>query len=128
MEKTNSSSQEHRFVMSKEKATKPNIFTWSRITEREAQKYLSQVPEPNVFWCNDGSVFRDIKELKEALAIMSDHTFSYHCNDSKRDFSNWIRDIVGDEKLAKNLESVSGRQQAFKVVEERCSLLVSKAG
>jgi hypothetical protein len=114
--------------MAKEKVNKSNIFTWSRITKNQAKKYLSQVPEPNVFWCNDGSVFRDIRELKDALSIMSDHTFTYHCNNSKKDFSNWIRDIVGDEKLAKNLESASDRQQAFKIVEERCSLLASKAG
>jgi hypothetical protein len=114
--------------MAKEKSIKSNISTRSRITKRQAQKYLSQVPEPNVFWCNDGSIFRDIKELKNALALMSDHTFACHCNDAKKDFSNWIRDIIGDEKLAKNLESASDRQQAFKIVEERCSLLVSKAG
>ncbi len=114
--------------MAKEKSTKSSIFSRSRLTKNQAKKYLSPVPEPNVFWCNDGSVFRDIKELKEALAIMSDHTFAYHSNEAKKDFSNWIRDVVGDEKLANNLESASDRQQAFKIVDERCSLLASKAG
>jgi hypothetical protein len=114
--------------MAKEKTARSNMFTRSRLTKNQAKKYLSQVPEPNVFWCNNGSVFRDINDLKEALAVMSDHTFAYHCNDTKKDFSNWIRDIVGDEKLAKNLGNASDRQQAFRIVEERCSLLVSKAG
>lgn len=114
--------------MAKEKRTKSSIFTRSRLTKNQAKRYLSQVPDPNVFWCNDGSVLRDIKDLKEALAIMSDHTFAYHCNDIKKDFSTWIRDIVGDENLARNLESASDRQQAFRIVEERCSLLASKAG
>jgi len=112
----------------KEKTTRSNIFTRSSLTKKQARQFLSQVPEPNVFWCNDGSVFRDIKELKNALAAMSDYTFAYHCNDSKKDFSNWIRDVVGDEKLARNLESASDRHEALKIVEERCSLLAGKAG
>ena len=114
--------------MAKEKSTKSSFFNRSRLTKNQAKKFLSPVPESNVFWCNDGSIFRDIKEFKEALAIMSDHTFTYHSNVAKKDFSNWIRDVVGDERLAQNLESASDRQQAFKIVEERCSLLASKAG
>ncbi len=113
--------------MVKEKSTKSSFFKRSRLTKDQAKKYLSPVPESNVFWCNDGSVFKDIRDLKEALAIMSDHTFAFHSNDIKKDFSHWIRDVVGDEKLAENLETAFDRQQAFKIVEERCSLLASKA-
>ena len=99
----------------------------SRITKSQAKKFLARVPEDNVFWCNDGQVLRDVNELKDALTIMSDQTFSYHSNDVKKDFSNWIRDVVGDEKLAGTLETVPDRQQAAKIVEERCNLLLSKA-
>jgi len=100
----------------------------TRITKSQAQKFLAKVPEQNVFWCSDGSVFRDIKELRDALAVMSDQTFYYHSNEEKKDFSKWVRDVVGDEKLAENLEVAPDREQAAKIVEERCSLLVSKAG
>ncbi len=99
-----------------------------RLTKKEAQKFLARVPEQNVFWCNDGNVFRDIHELKEALAMMSDQTFCYHFNNEKKDFSNWIRDVVGDVKLAQTLESAPDREKAARIVEERCSLLMSKAG
>jgi hypothetical protein len=98
-----------------------------RITKNQAKKFLARVPEENVFWCSDGDVFRDVQELRKALAVMSDQTFSYHSNDEKKDFSNWIRDVVGDEKLAQHLEHASDRVQAARIVEERCSLLVSKA-
>ena len=98
-----------------------------RITKKDARKFLAQVPEQNVFRCNDGHVLRDVHELKEALAMMSDQTFYYHSNDIKKDFSNWIRDVVGDEKLAQTLESIRDREQANRIVEERCTLLAKKA-
>ena len=98
----------------------------SRITKILAKKFLARVPEQNFFWCTDGHVFRDINELKEALPRMSDQAFCYHCNDSKKDFSKWIRDIVGDEKLAQTLETAQDRERAAKILEERCSLLASK--
>ena len=99
-----------------------------RITKKDAQRYLARVPEQNVFWCNDGHVLRSIDELKDALAMMTDQTFYYHSNNEKKDFSNWIRDVVGDVKLAQILESAPDRENAARIVEERCSVLMSKAG
>jgi alpha-amylase len=97
-----------------------------RITKTQAKRFLARVPEQNAFWCSDGHVFRDIQELKDALPRMSDQTFCYHCNDEKKDFSNWIRDVIGDANLAKTLETVPDREQAARVVDERCSMLASK--
>ncbi len=55
-----------------------------RITRAEAEKYLAQVSEENVFWCHDGRAFRNMKELKDALADMSEHTYSFHSNERER--------------------------------------------
>jgi hypothetical protein len=99
----------------------------SGVTRSQAVKYLSKVPEDRVFWCNNGAILNDVRELKDALANMSDETFYYHSNEIKKDFSNWMRDVVGDNKLAGDLEKASNREQAVKMVEERCNLLVSKA-
>ena len=99
-----------------------------RITKSRARKFLAQVPEQCVFWCNDGNILRDLKELGNALVSMSDQTFAYHCNDVKKDFSNWIRDVVGDTSLARSLESANSRKQAASLVEDRCLLLASKVG
>ena len=42
----------------------------------------------------------NMKELENALKTMSYETFSYHANEEKNDFYNWIKDTVGDEELA----------------------------
>jgi len=89
----------------------------------DAQKFLSKVPEERVFWCHDGRMLRDVKELGEALATMTDETFAYHSNSEKKDFSNWVRDVVGDEKLAKDLENARDRIQAARIVVSRIDIL-----
>jgi hypothetical protein len=67
-----------------------------------------------------------MKELGEALTSMADETFAYHSNEEKKDFSNWVRDIIRDEKLARDLQKSLNRTQAAKRVAERVAFLSSK--
>ena len=94
--------------------------------EEQAQKSLSQVPEEYVFRCQDGRVLRNMKELAEALTTMTDETFAYHSNIEKKDFSNWVRDIIGDEKLANDLGKATIRTQAAKQAATRVDVLSKK--
>jgi len=98
-----------------------------RITKASAEKLLAKVPEENVFWSHDGRVLRDIKDLKDALADMTDHVFYYHMNEMRKDFASWVRDVIGDPKLAKDLEKTTNREEAARIVEERYNLLYSKS-
>jgi hypothetical protein len=94
--------------------------------KEQARKLLSKVPEEYVFRCQDGRVLRDMNELAEALATMTDETFVYHSNAEKKDFSNWVRDIIGDEKLAKDLEKAENRAQAAKQAATRVATLTKR--
>ena len=93
-------------------APKPGI-------NKAEKKNLEKVSETVVFWCNDGQVFRDMQELMDGLDKMSDATFAYHLNDIKNDFSCWVMDIIGDEKLAQDLKTVKNREQAKNKVKQR---------
>ena len=98
------------------------------ITPAKAEKSLEKVPEDKAFWSNDGRIIRDMKDLMEALANMSDQNFAYHTNASKKDFSKWVREVLEDEKLATELEGASNREQAAKAVEERHKFLLRQLG
>ncbi len=98
----------------------------TRITKSTAERFLGDVPAEHVFWCRDGRTLKNLRELQEALITMSDDTFNYHSNDEKTDFSNWVRDVIGDEKLARDLERIPSRTLAAKIVEDRVNLLNSK--
>jgi hypothetical protein len=88
----------------------------------DAQKFLTIVPEEYVFRCHDRRILKNMKELGEALAVMADETFAYHSNSEKKDFSNWVRDVIGDEKLAKDLENTLDRNQAARIVSGRIDI------
>ena len=97
-----------------------------RIALQDAQRLMAGVPEEYVFRCCDGRLLRDMKELQEALGAITDETFSFHSNAERSDFSNWVRDIIRDEKLARDLAKSLNRSQAEKRVGERIAFLASK--
>ena len=100
--------------------------TTARILRQDAKRLLANVPEEYLFWCNDGRQLWNMKELGEALASMTDETFAYHSNAEKKDFSKWVREIIGDEKLARDLEKSLNRTQAAKKVADRIAFLSAK--
>jgi hypothetical protein len=57
---------------------------------------------------------------------MSDETFAFHVNTEKNDFANWVRGIIGDEKLTRDLTKSQNRTQAAKKVAERVDFLKAK--
>ena len=89
----------------------------------EAKKFLADVPEEHVFRCCDGSVFKNLQELKDGLDSMTDESFACHSNAEKKDFSNWVRDVIGDEKLATNLQNAATRAQAAKQIASKISTM-----
>ena len=98
-----------------------------KITRAVAAKWLGEVAPEKVFWCHDGRVIKTMAELKTALDEMSDETFLYHVGGGKNDFSNWVRDVIGDDKLAADLAATSDRYLAAGRVASRITSL-SKSG
>ena len=90
-----------------------------RASTKPAAKRLAKVPEQYVFYCCDGAVYRDMAELAAGLAAMTDETFVYHSNIEKRDFSNWVRDIIEDIELAEDLAEAASRLEAARCVADR---------
>ena len=89
----------------------------------EAKKLLSNVPEQHAFICCDGRIVRNIRDLGKTLAHMADDTFGYHANQHKNDFSQWVKDVIGDDKLARHLSRTSDRKQTLKELSHRITFL-----
>ena len=68
-------------------------------------------------------LIRNLKELGKALNDMSDETFHYHSGVERKDFSKWVREVVGDEKLANDLSKAKSRIQTSQAVAQRISFL-----
>jgi len=97
-----------------------------KISREEASTRLSDVADEKRFWCHDGKLIKNLGELEKALNEMSDETFRYHSSEGRNDFGKWIRDVVGDNKLANDLSKAKSRMQASKAVATRISFLKSK--
>jgi hypothetical protein len=67
-----------------------------------------------------------MKQLGSALNTMTDETYVFHTNMEKNDFANWTKDIIKDERLAKDLQIVPNRVQAAKMVTKRIAILSKK--
>jgi hypothetical protein len=87
------------------------------------KKKLARVPEQYIFYCCNGSIFRDMAELAAGLAAMTDDAFAYHSNLEKQDFSNWVRDIIEDIELAEALAVARSRHEAANCVADRIIVL-----
>ncbi len=99
------------------------MFRSFKISKEEARRRLADVPDDKRFWCHDGKIVRNLRELARALNDMSDETFRYHLSGGRNDFSKWIREVLGDGKLADEFSRVKSRMQASQVVTKSILLL-----
>jgi hypothetical protein len=99
----------------------------AKVTRKRLDKSrLKDVPQDKVFWCHDGRVMKNLNELVVALREMSKETFRYHVTMDKNDFSNWVREVIGDEILAEDLQKATTPTAAAEKVEKRLYWLRSK--
>jgi hypothetical protein len=97
-----------------------------KISKEEATRYLADVTGEYVFRCWDGTVFKNMRELRDGLANMSEETYAYHVSTSNNDFSRWVRDVIKDEKLAADLQGSTSRSEATRRVGTRVARLSKK--
>lgn len=98
------------------------------VTKEEARKYLSDASPEQCFWVNNGPVLKNIEELANYAPNMPNETFQHHVSNDKNDFSSWIKDVIGDRKLADELLSSKSRDSAVKKIRNRLNSLKKKAG
>lgn len=98
----------------------------AKIPKEEATRYLADVPREYVFQCHDSRVFKNLQELRDGLASMTEEVYAYHANAQKNDFSNWVRDIIKDERLAADLQGSTSRGEVTKRVGIRIAKLSKK--
>jgi hypothetical protein len=67
-----------------------------RVTKTIAESRLGDVPQGKQFWCQDGRVLKRLPQLGVALKQMDEETFRRYSSESRNDFSNWVKDVIGD--------------------------------
>lgn len=98
------------------------------VTKEEAKRYLCNAAPEQCFWVNNGPILKNIEELAGYLPDMPNEAFQHHVNNEKNDFSSWIRDVLGDQKLANEILSSKSKDSAIKKIRNRLNSLKKKAG
>ena len=96
--------------------------------KEDASRYLCDAAPEQCFWVNNGTILKNLDELENALEQMGNDAYSYHANREKNDFSRWVHDVIGDQKLANDLLSSKNKESAVKKVRNRLNSLKKKAG
>ena len=92
----------------------------------DARIILADVPPEKAFYCHEHGYFRNLQELLSGLENIPDDIYRYHAGPENNDFANWIRDVIGDTKLAKDMIKAPGRDAAIKAVAGRVRYLSTR--
>lgn len=98
----------------------------AKITRQDAERLLGNVPEEYSFKVHGGGNIGSMKELGEVLPGMSEESYAFHANTEKNDFSNWVREVIHDDKLSRDLSKSHSKSQASKRTTERIVFLEEK--
>lgn len=93
----------------------------------DAKNMLRNVQGEKEFFLHMGASIRNLKELSEALGIMSDDTFKHHVDKNKNDFANWVRGVIGDDELAKLMQKNRSKKGLYRKINKRLTLLERRA-
>jgi len=96
-------------------------------TKLDASRVLANVADDKRFFCRDGCVSKNLTELMNCFSHMTKDIFNHHVTSEKNDFSLWIRDVLGDDKLANDLTGLREPVDAAKVIRERITWLRKKS-
>ncbi|MFH1181557.1 MAG: DUF5752 family protein [Candidatus Woesearchaeota archaeon] len=90
-----------------------------RVMPKEARKILGKVPAMKSFWLCINLELRSLPELSVALESIDDDVFRYHVSKDKNDFEAWIRDVLQDKELAREIARVKTKETLLRKIRER---------
>jgi hypothetical protein len=70
------------------------------------------IPPDKYFVLRSGTTIKDIESLALMLDSMDDSEFSFHVNDSKNDFANWIDDVFGRKDIADAIRPIKDKKES----------------
>ncbi len=91
----------------------------------EARRTLGKVSLTDGFWLCTNENLRSLDELSAALQKADNDVFRYHITRDRNDFEVWIREIVKDKELAREIARVKTKETLIRKITERTEELKS---
>jgi hypothetical protein len=88
----------------------------TRVVSSSAPIYV----QPNErFYFKDGKIASSLKDLFYVINDISDDTFYHHVSAERNDFSNWIRDVLKENSLAKDISTIYSRKDLLDFLKDK---------
>jgi hypothetical protein len=92
---------------------------FENIIDKDAERILSNVSPDFYFRVKDNTIVKNLHELYDVLNNIDEESFKHHANEERNDFSNWVRDIHKDEKLANTLIKCKTKEEMAENIKKR---------
>jgi hypothetical protein len=76
-----------------------------KATKSVQKKPVDAKPE-HYFILVTGIPLKNLKDLANTLETMNEWTFNHHVNDSRNDFSSWIKEILKEDDLSEEIKQI----------------------
>src|SRR3989338_4711077 len=80
--------------------------------------------DPHCFYTKDGKIIRNLAQLRDELKVMPPEVFDHHVNERKNDFSSWIKDVFGQEKIANKISAAKTRDDLIDLLDKNVALMI----
>lgn len=76
----------------------------------------ADAPPGKLFFVFGGSPCKNLNELSQALQAMSDEQYVFHTVPRGNDFARWVKEVLGQSRLATRLEKAKNRREAADII------------
>ena len=78
--------------------------------------YNGKVAKGKEFVFSNGAIADSVVTLKKQMKDLNDEEFTFHVNQDKNDFYNWIRDCI-DNDLAEKIDGILDKDDILKALD-----------
>ena len=86
---------------------------------QQQQRGLNAISSNEFFILRGGRIIKDLYDLAHLMEEIDDETFKYHADGQKNDFAAWVKDVIKDYDLAKEILNAKSRDKTRLIILKR---------
>lgn len=95
-----------------------NNFLLQLNSDTKIRRTESTVPNNKGFKFHDGSIANNLEDLYNHLKELEKEHYEKHVSDSKNDFADWIKSVLGNEDLASSVLSSKSKEDSIEHIKQ----------
>lgn len=88
----------------------------TKTSARHSRAAMVTATPEKAFWVCDGAVLHNLVELEAAFGVMKKESYSYHVQNERHDFADWVDQVLDDGECAAKIRKARTPATAAKAV------------